>query len=214
MTGGYQSEPEPHLGGRRLACPRGKVIGGSSSINGMVYVRGHACDYDAWQEMGARGWSFADVLPYFQRLETSHGTTNGWRGHDGPLHVTRGRQDNPLYRAFIEAGSQAGYPLTEDYNGAQQEGFGAMEMTIHEGRRWSAANAYLRPALKRSNVELVQQALVHRILIEDRRAVGIEYSRGDTIRQAPGAPARWCSPPAPSIRRKFSCNPVSAIRPI
>ena len=134
---GFQSEPEPFLGGRRLATPRGKVIGGSSSINGMVYVRGHAKDYDTWQEMGAQGWSFADVLPYFKRMESWHGDTGDaeWRGTDGPLHITRGPRRNPLFNAFIQAGKQAGYPTTADYNGAAQEGFGAMEATIWKGRR-------------------------------------------------------------------------------
>ena len=175
---GYWSDPEPHLGGRRLQCPRGKVIGGSSSINGMVYVRGHACDYDTWEEMGARGWGYRDVLPYFRRLETSHGGEAGWRGTDGPLHVRRGERENPLYGAFVEAGRQAGYELTEDYNGAKQEGFGAMEMTVHRGRRWSAANAYLRPALKRPNIALMSRTLCRRILFEGRRATGVEVVQG------------------------------------
>jgi len=178
---GYQTEPEPHLGGRQLACPRGKVIGGSSSINGMVYVRGHACDYDTWSDMGAAGWSFADVLPYFQRLETSHGPTNGWRGHDGPVHVSRGKQQNPLYQAFVDAGSQSGYGVTPDYNGERQEGFGAMEMTIHEGRRWSAANAYLKPASSRKNLQIISRVLVDKILFDGQRAVGVAYAQRDTV---------------------------------
>ncbi len=179
---GFQSEPEPYLGGRRLATPRGKVIGGSSSINGMVYVRGHAKDYDTWQEMGAQGWSFADVLPYFKRMESWHGDTGDaeWRGTDGPLHITRGPRKNPLFNAFIKAGQQAGYPTTADYNGAAQEGFGAMEATIWKGRRWSAANAYLRPALKRPNVQLVR-AFARKVVIENGRAVGVEVSRGGKI---------------------------------
>ncbi len=170
---GYSSEPEPHLGGRVLATPRGKVIGGSSSINGMVYVRGHARDFDHWAESGAVGWGFADVLPYFKRMEHSHGGEAGWRGIDGPLHVRRGERTNPLYRAFVEAGRQAGFETTEDYNGSKQEGFGAMEQTIHQGRRWSAANAYLRPALKRQNVSLVR-GLAQRVVIENQRATGVE----------------------------------------
>lgn len=179
---GFRSEPEPHLGGRSLATPRGKVIGGSSSINGMVYVRGHARDYDAWEEMGAQGWSFSDVLPYFQRMESWHGDTGDaeWRGKDGPLHISRGPRKNPLFKAFVEAGLQAGYPATADYNGAQQEGFGAMEATIWKGRRWSAANAYLRPALKRGNVELVR-AFARKIVIENGRAVGVEVMRGGRV---------------------------------
>ena len=178
---GYAAEPEPHLGGRRLACPRGKVIGGSSSINGMVYVRGHADDFDTWEAMGADGWGSRHVLPYYERLETSHGGEAGWRGTAGPLHITRGRQANPLYHAFVEAGRQAGYQTTEDYNGSQQEGFGAMEMTIWRGRRWSAANAYLKPALKRPNLTLISRALVTRIKIEGGRAVGVDYRRGGRV---------------------------------
>lgn len=174
---GFQSEPEPGLGGRKLVTPRGKVMGGSSSINGMVYVRGHAKDFDHWEELGARGWGFRHVLPYFNRAETSHGGEEGWRGTSGPMHVTRGSRANPLYNAFIEAGSEAGYPVTPDYNGAQQEGFGAMEMTVWKGRRWSTANAYLRPALRRSNVKLETRAFARRILLEGKRAVGVEYQR-------------------------------------
>ena len=178
---GYWSEPEPHLGGRRLACPRGKVIGGSSSINGMVYVRGHAKDFDAWEAMGASGWSYADVLPYFKRMETwdpaGHGGDASWRGRDGPLHVTRGKRDNPLVQAFVQAGRQAGYRLTEDYNGQQQEGFGPMEHTIHKGARWSAAKAYLRPALQRKNCNLIR-GLARKIVFSGRRAVGVELLAG------------------------------------
>ncbi|SLN43529.1 Oxygen-dependent choline dehydrogenase [Roseivivax jejudonensis] len=174
---GYASEPEPHLGGRRLAAPRGKVIGGSSSINGMVYVRGHAMDFDHWREAGADGWGYADVLPYFKRMETSHGGQPGWRGTDGPLHVSRGRRENPLTRAFVAAGIEAGYEATEDYNGEKQEGFGAMEATIHRGRRWSAAKAYLRPA-QRMGAELYHGE-VRRVTIEAGRATGLEVVRGD-----------------------------------
>ena len=170
---GFSSEPEPHLGGRVLATPRGKVLGGSSSINGMVYVRGHARDFDHWAEQGAAGWSYADVLPYFKRMEHSHGGEEGWRGTSGPLHVQRGARANPLYAAFIEAGRQAGFELTDDYNGSKQEGFGPMEQTIHMGRRWSTANAYLRPALKRGNVSLVK-GFARRVVIENQRATGVE----------------------------------------
>lgn len=178
---GFQSEPEPHLGGRRLATPRGKVVGGSSSINGMVYVRGHARDYDHWAQSGARGWSYADVLPYFKRMEQwddgGHGGDKQWRGKDGPLHVTRGARENPLFDAFVEAGKQAGYPVTGDYNGEQQEGFGPMEQTVYKGRRWSAANAYLKPAIKTGKVEVVR-GLACRIVIEEGRARGIEIEKG------------------------------------
>ena len=178
---GLKTEPEPHLGGRVLATPRGKVIGGSSSINGMVFVRGHARDFDHWADQGARGWSYADVLPYFKRMETWHGgPPSPYRGTHGPLHVTRGPRRNPLFNAFIEAGQQAGYAMTDDYNGARQEGFGPMEATIHNGTRWSAANAYLRPALKTGRVQLVR-ALARRVVIEQGRAVGVEVERGGSI---------------------------------
>jgi choline dehydrogenase len=174
---GFQSEPEPHLNNRRLAVPRGKVIGGSSSINGMVYVRGHARDFDHWRDQGADGWGYADVLPYFQRMEHSHGGQDGWRGTDGPLHVTRGPRLNPLFHAFVEAGRQAGYGVTDDYNGERQEGFGPMEQTVYRGRRWSAANAYLKPALKRPNCNVIR-AFARRVVIENGRAVGVEVTRG------------------------------------
>lgn len=173
---GYWSEPEPHLGGRQLACPRGKVIGGSSSINGMVYVRGHARDFDTWSEMGAHGWSYADVLPYYLRQESwtsaGHGGDPEWRGKNGPLHVTRGKRENPLVTAFVEAGVQAGYEATADYNGQKQEGFGPMEQTTHNGERWSAAKAYLRPAIKTGRVQLIK-GLAEKIEITEGRAHGV-----------------------------------------
>ncbi|MEO1025170.1 MAG: choline dehydrogenase [Pseudomonadota bacterium] len=182
---GYQSEPEPHLGGRRLVAPRGKVVGGSSSINGMVYVRGHAGDYDAWEETGAAGWSYADVLPYFKRMEHwhegGHGGDPNWRGKSGPLHITRGPRENPLYHAFVEAGRQAGYQVTDDYNGQQQEGFGPMEQTVWKGRRWSAANAYLRPAQATGRCQLVR-GFARKVVIEDGRAIGVEIAQGAEIK--------------------------------
>jgi len=180
---GFRSEPEPHLNDRRMAVPRGKVVGGSSSVNGMVYVRGHARDFDTWAERGADGWGYADVLPYYRRMEHWHGGGEGdsaWRGSDGPLHVIRGKRGNPLVRTFIAAGLEAGYGATDDYNGARQEGFGAMEATIWRGRRWSAANAYLKPALRRPNCRLVR-GLAQRIVIENGRAVGLEIRRRGRI---------------------------------
>lgn len=181
---GYSSEPEPYLGGRSLVTPRGKVIGGSSSINGMVYVRGHAKDFDHWDESGAKGWAYKDVLPYYKRMESwddgGHGGDAAWRGNDGPLHVTRGARDNPLFQAFVNAGEQAGYQVTGDYNGEQQEGFGPMEQTVYKGRRWSAANAYLRPALKRENCTLIK-GMAEKIVIKDGRAVGVAVKRGGKV---------------------------------
>lgn len=177
---GYRTEPEPHLGGRRLVAPRGKVIGGSSSINGMVWVRGHPRDFDLWAQRGARGWSFADVAPYFERLECWHGGDSEWRGADGPVHVTRGPRQNPLYHAFVEAGREAGFETTDDYNGEKQEGFGPFEQTVWRGGRWSAANAYLKPALKRRNLTL-RRGLARRVVIEEGRATAVEIERGGEV---------------------------------
>ena len=181
---GYRTEPEPHLGNRCLAAPRGKVIGGSSSINGMVYVRGHARDFDNWSQMGASGWAYGDVLPYFRRMESWHACGSeadpAWRGQDGPLHVTRIADRNPLHGAFEQAGEQAGFELTADYNGYKQEGFGAMEQTIWHGRRWSAASAYLKPALHRDNVRLLR-CLARKVLFDGRRATGVEIRVGNRV---------------------------------
>ena len=175
---GYRSEPEPHLGGRKLACPRGKVLGGSSSINGMVYVRGHAKDFDKWAEMGALGWSSADVLPYYKRLENwdsaGHGGEKSYRGTNGPLHITRGTRVNTLNLAFEMAGQQAGYQTTLDYNGRQQEGFGPMDQTIKNGKRWSSAKAYLEPAIRSGKCQIIK-GLVTKIIINEKQAEGIEY---------------------------------------
>jgi len=177
---GFQSEPEPHLDGRRLATPRGRVLGGSSSINGMVYVRGHACDFDAWEEMGAQGWGYADVLPYYKRMESwdsgGHGGDPDWRGSDGPLHISRGKRDNPLVKAFVKAGEQAGYPTTDDYNGAQQEGFGPYDATIYKGERWSAYKAYLKPAISTGKVNVVR-GFARKVVIDEGRATGVEIER-------------------------------------
>ncbi|WP_319568871.1 choline dehydrogenase [Cohaesibacter marisflavi] len=177
---GFASEPEPYLGGRSLVTPRGKIIGGTSSINGMVYVRGHACDYDHWDENGATGWSYADVLPYFKRMENWHSGGHGgdpeWRGKSGPLHVTRGPRDNVLIKAFEQAGKEAGYEMTADYNGEKQEGFGPLEATIWKGDRWSCVKAYLKPAMKTGRCELVK-AFAQKIVIEDGRAKGVEVLR-------------------------------------
>lgn len=175
----YETEPEPHLGNRRMICPRGKVVGGTSSINGMVYVRGNALDYDRWeQEGGATGWGYRHCLPYFRKAETFSGGGDAYRGDSGPLQTTNGPCDNPLYEAFIEAAVQAGYPRTDDYNGFRQEGFGRMDRTVGKGRRSSTANAYLKPSLRRPNLTLVTGACVTGILFEGSRATGLEYTKG------------------------------------
>ncbi|MBV9696869.1 MAG: GMC family oxidoreductase N-terminal domain-containing protein, partial [Gammaproteobacteria bacterium] len=175
----YYTEPEPHLNNRRLHTPRGKVLGGSSSINGMVYVRGNALDYDGWEGLGAHGWSYADVLPYFKRAERRAEGEDAYRGGAGKLATRRGLMRNPLHAAWLEAGQQAGYPLSADMNGYQQEGVAPMDMTVGGGRRCSAANAYLRPALRRGNLSVRTHALATRVLFEGRRAVGVHYRRGE-----------------------------------
>jgi choline dehydrogenase len=173
----YHTEPEPHLGGRKVHTPRGKVLGGSSSINGLVYVRGNPHDFDRWEAEGAHGWSYRNVLPYFRRAEKRAAGGDTYRGDNGKLCTTNGTLENPLNPIWIEAGKQAGYPETADMNGFQQEGFGRMDMTVRDGRRCSAANAYLRPAMRRSNLAVRTHALVTRVLFEGRRAVGVRYER-------------------------------------
>lgn len=180
----YHTEPESQLNGRQLYWPRGKLIGGSSALNAMVYVRGHAKDYDRWQAEGAAGWNYETVLPYFKRSETYSKGGNIYRGHDGPLKVTDKISNNPLFDAFIEAGVQAGFPYTEDVNGAQQEGFGRFDMTINKGKRCSAAAAYLYPILKqRRNLVCYSQAHVTKVIVQNHKAVGIEYLQRGKIKQ-------------------------------
>ena len=175
----YRTESEPHLGGRRLGAPRGRVLGGSSSINGLVYVRGNARDFERWEAEGAAGWGYQHVLPYFRRAEGRNGGGDDYRGSDGPLRTQRGLLTNPLHDAWLAAGQQAGYPLTPDMNGYQQEGVGYMDMTVDGGRRCSAANAYLRPAMRRPNLTVRTHALAKQILFQQRRATGVRYSRGN-----------------------------------
>ena len=177
---GFWSEPEPHMDGRRMWHPRGKGLGGSSAINGMVYVRGHARDYDQWRQLGLEGWSYADVLPYFRKAEDNCLGESEFHGAGGPLKVSWGEQSaHPLYQSFLAAGQQAGHPLTEDFNGASQEGFGRYQLTINDGQRWSAARGYLTPIMAtRRNLEVVTGARVHRIVIANGRAAGVEYSLG------------------------------------
>lgn len=172
----YMTLPEPGLDGRQVHCPRGKVLGGSSSINGLVYMRGHAQDFDEWEALGAKGWGYAGCLPYFQRAESWRGGGDSYRGSGGPLATNAGNEmKNPLYRAFVEAGREAGYITTDDPNGFMQEGFGPMHMTVKDGVRWSTANAYLKPAMSRPNLTVITHAMTRRILLEGKRAVGVEY---------------------------------------
>lgn len=182
---GFMSEPDPGLNNRRIHHARGKVIGGSSSINGMAYVRGNAGDFDQWEDMGAEGWGYRHCLPYFQRAESSAFGGDEYRGGSGPLSTCNGNNmQNPLYRAFIEAGKQAGYLESGDVNGYQQEGFGRMDMTVKDGVRWSTANAYLKPAMQRPNLKVEMHALTTHILMDGRKAVGIEYEQHGRLIQA------------------------------
>jgi 4-pyridoxate dehydrogenase len=181
---GYFAEPEATMGGRRVECARGKVIGGSSSINAMAYVRGHRGDYDRWAEQGLTTWSYSHVLPYFRRQESWEGGASAYRGGDGPLTTRATRYTDPLVEAYLAAGESAGYPVTEDYNSAQQEGFGRSQQTIRDGRRCSAAVAYLRPALARPNLVVETNALATKILFEGHRAIGVEYLSGNERRTA------------------------------
>jgi choline dehydrogenase len=176
----YHSEPEPRLGGRRIYTPRGKVLGGSSSINGLVYVRGNALDFDRWEQQGAQGWAYRHVLPYFRRAEHCQGGGDAYRGEAGPLHTRYGSLRNPLHQAWLTAAQEAGYPQTTDINGFQQEGFGRMDMTVHDGRRCSASNAYLRPAMQRRNLTVRTRALATKIQFDALRATGVRYLRGGT----------------------------------
>lgn len=177
---GYNSQPEPYLDGRIIPCYRGKGLGGSSSINGMVFVRGHPKDIDEWEMLGAKGWNYENCLPYYKRLERWEGGADDYRGVSGPVSVTTGNHMalNPLYQAFIAAGIEAGYPSCPDYNGADQEGFGPMQMNVDKGIRASTARAYLRPARKRHNLTVIKNALVHQICFEGLKATGIHLSRG------------------------------------
>jgi choline dehydrogenase len=180
----FETQPEPYLNHRKMHCPRGKVLGGSSSINGMVYVRGHARDFDEWQQSGATDWNYAHCLPYFKKAENWTFGADDYRGADGPLGVNNGNNmQNPLYQAFINAGIDAGYFATDDYNGQQQEGFGAMHMTVKNGRRASTANAYLRPAMQRPNLTVVTHALVHKVLLEDKTAVGVRFAHKGSVQE-------------------------------
>jgi choline dehydrogenase len=180
----YTSEPEPELNNRRIIQPRGKVLGGSSSINGLLYIRGQPADFDHWRQLGNSGWSFEDVLPYFRRAEDQQRGEDALHGVGGPLAVSDVCEPHPLCEAFIEAAQQAGFPRNDDFNGPTQEGAGYFQLTARRGRRWSTAVGYLRPARRRRNLAVVSNALASRILFSGRRAVGIEYRRGDTAHVA------------------------------
>lgn len=177
----YETEPQVNLDNRRITWPRGKTLGGTSSLNGMIYIRGHARDYDLWRQRGLAGWSYADVLPYFKRAEGNERGADAFHGGSGPLNVTEAHHDNPLFDAFVAAGAEAGHPVNPDFNGAEQEGFGRYQFTIRNARRWSTAAAYLRPALSRPNLTVETGALTQRIAIAEGRAEGVVYRQGGRV---------------------------------
>ncbi len=180
----YQTEPEPELNGRRIVQPRGKVLGGSSSINGLIYIRGQQRDFDVWRQLGCTGWSFDDVLPYFIRAEDQERSGDDWHGTGGPLAVSEARDTSPLVDAFVKAGESVGLPFNPDFNGENQEGVGYFQNTMRNGWRWSTAKGYLRPAKSRTNLKVETEAFATRILFEGKRAVGVEYRQGDETRRA------------------------------
>lgn len=182
---GFWSDPEPRINNRLVDVSRGKVLGGSSSINGMIYVRGNACDLDQWEELGAKGWAYKDCLPYYKKAESCAYGEDEYRGGSGPLHTCNGNgMKNPLYRAFIKAGEEAGYGVTDDYNGYRQEGMSKMDMTVKGGVRCSTANAYLKPVMDRPNLTVVTKALTKRIILEGKKAVGVEFEQNGQTREA------------------------------
>jgi choline dehydrogenase len=180
----YASEPEPELDNRRIIQPRGKVWGGSSSINGLLYIRGQAEDFDHWRQLGNAGWAFVDVLPYFQRAEDQQRGSDEWHGVGGPLVVSDVCEPHPLCEAFIAATQQAGYKRNDDFNGRSQEGAGYFQLTAKNGRRWSTAAGYLRQARRRANLAIVSHALATRVLFSGRRAIGVAYRQGQTTHTA------------------------------
>ncbi len=213
----YETEPEPHLGGRRLHTPRGKVLGGSSSINGMVWVRGNPYDFDDWEAQGARGWGYRHVLPYFRRADGHDEGDPRYRSAEGNQRNRYGTLANPLHHAWLAAARQAGYPATSDYNGYQQEGFGRMGMSVHRGRRWSTANAYLRPALGRANLSVLTGARATRIVFEGRRASGVAYLRGGAAQVAQARrEVLLCGGPinSPQLLKLSGIGPAAELRPL
>ncbi len=209
----YHTEPEPNLNDRRMHTPRGKVLGGSSSINGLVYVRGNPQDFDRWDAEGASGWGYRQVLPYFRRAEGRAEGGDAYRGDVGKLKTCYGTLNNPLHAAWLDAATQAGYPRTVDINGFQQEGFGRMDMTVSDGRRCSAANAYLRPALSRPNLKVLTHALATRILFEGNRACGLEYTRHSAVHRVKARELILCGGPinSPQLLKLSGVGPAAEL---
>ena len=200
----FETEPEPEMHNRRISWPRGKVLGGSSSINGLIYIRGQRQDFDLWRQMGNAGWSYDDVLPYFRKAESQEHGANEFHGADGPLGVSDLRTDHPLHEAFIAGAQEAGYPFNRDFNGAEQEGVGPLQLTVKGRRRSSAAVGYLNPVKSRPNLTIETHALTRRVLVEGKRAVGVEYRHNGAIYKV-ALGGRCCCAAARSTRRR-SCN--------
>ncbi len=213
----YESEPEPHLGGRRVYHARGKVLGGSSSINGMIFQRGNPMDFERWgADPGMETWDYAHCLPYFKRMETCLAGGDQWRGQDGPLILERGPATNPLFGAFFEATQQAGYEVVDDVNGFRQEGFARFDRNIHRGRRLSASRAYLHPVKKRPNLDVTTRALATRIVFEGKRATGVEYTVGGTRRSVGTAEVILCGGAfnSPQLLQLSGVGNANELRPL
>ncbi len=214
---GFESMPEPGLDGRKLDCPRGKVIGGSSSINGMAFVRGHACDIDEWETAGAAGWNYANCLPYYRKMEAWHHGENQYRGGQGPVSVNAGNdmELNPLYQAFINAGQDAGYPFTADYNGYQQEGFGQKHMNIDHGVRASSSRSYLDPVRSRPNLKVIPRVHVDHVIMEGNKAIGVRYrTAGRQLKLFCRAEVILCagSIGSPTILQRSGIGPAAVLK--
>ena len=213
----YRSEPEPFMNSRQIYHARGKVLGGSSSINGMIFQRGNPMDYERWaSDAGMSRWDYAHCLPYFKRMENCLAGANEWRGGDGPLVLERGPAKSPLFKAFFEAVQQAGYPLTDDVNGYRQEGFAKFDRNIHRGRRLSAARAYLHPVMQRKNLAVITRAFTTKILFEGKRAIGVEYRHGGKVERAMGKEIICCggsinSPQLLQLSGVGNANEISAL---
>ena len=206
----FESEPVPEFNSRRIPLPRGKVLGGSSSINGLIYIRGQKQDFDLWRQLGNTGWSYDDVLPYFRKSEDQEHGENEFHGKGGPLAVSDLRTDHPLHDAFVAGANQAGYPYTPDFNGAEQEGVGPLQLTVRNRRRCSTAAGYLKPVMARSNLKVEIRALAHRVLTEGKRAVGVEFSR--TVRFARRARGARCCWRAGRSTRRSCCSFPASVR--
>ncbi len=212
---GYTASAEEALNGRSLNCPRGKGLGGSSSINGMIFVRGHPLDFDNWEKKGAQGWSYSDVLPYFKKMENSDQLKSKWRGKNGPMHVQKAKQKNILHKAFTDSAVEAGFELTEDYNGYKQQGVGAADMTIYRGQRWSAARAYLDRIDRRKNIKILTKCLVDKLLFANNKCIGLTFindGKKYQVRCIKGVVLAAGAIGSPSILQRSGIGPLNLLK--